>query len=177
MGTDSRKSRGALIDTLTLPILPLDRYATLLLSAAVPDTANEVGWPQFVSTVEGVVASLPADERAHAVILTNAYSEASPLILLGTGLPPIFSVHNSYWSCGPPPDDRTVVVHVGDWRPADWSQFFVGCRDLAHIDNRLGIQNGEQGTASTASRDEPSECGTGTRVGRTGAHELHGRSA
>jgi hypothetical protein len=94
-----------------------------LLSAAVPDTANEVGWPQFASTVEGVVASLPADERAHAVILTNAYSEASPLILLGTGLPPISSGDNGYWSWGPPPDDRTVVVHVGDWRPADWSQF------------------------------------------------------
>jgi Dolichyl-phosphate-mannose-protein mannosyltransferase len=138
---------GALIAYLTLPILPLATYATSSLPVAVPDTANEVGWPQFVATVEGVIAALPADERAHAVILTNDYSEASPLILLGTGLPPIFSGHNSYWSWGPPPDDRTVVVHVGDWRPADWSQFFVGCRDVAHIDNGLGIQNGEQGTA------------------------------
>jgi hypothetical protein len=35
----------------------------------------------------GRVAALPADQRAHAVILTNDYSEASPLDLLGTGLP------------------------------------------------------------------------------------------
>ncbi len=107
--------------------------------------ANTVGWPQYVATVEGVVAALPADERAHAVILTNDYSEASPLILLGTGLPPIYSGHNSFWTWGPPPADLTVVVHVGDWRPADPNQLFVGCHVVAHIDNGLGIPNAEQG--------------------------------
>jgi hypothetical protein len=136
---------GALIAYLTLPILPLATYATTSLPSSVPDTANEVGWPQFVATVENVVATLPADERAHAVLLTNDYSEASPLELLGTGLPPVYSGHNSFWDWGPPPADRTVVVHVGDWRPADWSQFFVGCHVVAHIDNGLGIDNGEQG--------------------------------
>jgi len=35
------------------------------------------------------------------------------------------------------------VVHVGDWRPEDWSQAFADCRDVAHIDNGLGIQNGD----------------------------------
>jgi hypothetical protein len=138
---------GALIAYLTLPILPLATYAATSLPSAVPDTANEVGWPQFVSTVERAVAALPADQRAHAVILTDDYSEASPLQLLGTGLPPIYSGHNSFWYWGPPSADRTVVVHVGDWRPEDWSQFFVGCHDVAHIDNGLGIKNGEQGKA------------------------------
>jgi hypothetical protein len=138
---------GALIAYLTLPILPLATYAKSTLPATVPDTANEVGWPQFVATVEDVVASLPADERDHAVILTNDYSEAGPLVLLGTGLPPVYSGHNSFWYWGPPPADRTIVVHVGDWRPADWSRLFVGCHVVAHIDNGLGISNGEQGTA------------------------------
>jgi Dolichyl-phosphate-mannose-protein mannosyltransferase len=140
---------GAGIALLTLPVLPLASYADSGLPAAVPDTANEVGWPQFVATVEGVVAALPADQRAHAVILTNDYSEASPLILLGSGLPPVYSGHNSYWSWGPPPEDRTVVIHVGDWRPAGYGDFFTGCRDVATIDNGLGIENGEQGTAVT----------------------------
>jgi len=117
---------GALVAYLTLPILPVALYAKTSLPADVPDTANEVGWPPFVATVERVVASLPADERARAVILTNDYSEASPLVLLGTGLPPVYSGHNAYWAWGPPPADRTVVVHVGDWRPPDWSEFFVG---------------------------------------------------
>jgi hypothetical protein len=138
---------GLLVVYLTLPILPMATFAKSSLPSQYPLSAEQVGWPQFVSTVEGVVATLPADERAHAVILTNDYSEASPLVLLGTGLPPVYSGHNSFWSWGPPPADLTVVVHVGDWRPADWSQFFVGCHVVATIDNGLGISNGEQGEA------------------------------
>jgi 4-amino-4-deoxy-L-arabinose transferase-like glycosyltransferase len=138
---------GAFLALLTLPVLPVATFAKSSLPAAIPDTANEIGWPQFVATVEGVVAGLPADERAHAVILTNDYSEASPLVLLGSGLPPVYSGHNAYWAWGPPPADRTVVIHVGDWRPADYSQFFTGCRVVASIDNGLGIANSEQGTA------------------------------
>ena len=47
----------------------------------------------------------------------------------------------------PPPDDRTVVIHVGDWRPSDYGRYFTGCRDVAHIDNGLGLANSEQGKA------------------------------
>ena len=138
----------ALIALLTLPILPVADYAKSGLRIGGTRTRpTRSGWPEFVATVEAVVASLPADQRAHAVILTNDYSEASPLVLLGAGLPPVYSGHNGYWSWGPPPADRTIVVHVGDWRPEDWSQFFVDCRDVAHIDNGLGIENGEQGKA------------------------------
>ena len=140
---------GALIALLTLPVLSVAAFAKSSLPATVPDTANQIGWPQFVATVEGVVAGLPADERTHAVILTNDYSEASPLVLLGSGLPPVYSGHNAYWAWGPPPADRTVVIHVGDWRPADYSQFFTGCQVVATIDNGLGVENGEQGEAVT----------------------------
>ena len=136
---------GAFLALLTLPILSVDAFVKSSLPAAIPDIANEIGWPQFVGTVEGVVATLPADEQAHVVILTNDYSEASPLILLGHGLPPIYSGHNAYWAWGPPPADRTIVIHVGDWRPADWSQYFVGCRVVASIDNGFGLDNAEQG--------------------------------
>jgi hypothetical protein len=132
---------------VTLPILPVATYATTSLPSDIPDTANQIGWPQFVATVEGVIAALPEDERARTVILTNSYSEASPLILLGTGLAPVYSGHNAYWEWGPPPADRTIVVHVGDWRPADYDNFFIGCRIVARIDNGLGIMNGEQDKA------------------------------
>lgn len=138
---------GAFITLLTLPILPLDAYATSGLPEAVPDVANTAGWPAFVSTVQGVVDALPADQRARAVILANDYSEASALELLGSDLPPVYSGHNGFWAWGPPPEDRTIVIHVGDWRPADWHPYFTGCTDVATVDNGLGIQNGEQGTA------------------------------
>ncbi len=136
---------GALMAYLTLPILPPAEFAKTSLPSEDPILAEQVGWPQYVATVKGVVASLPADERARAVILTNDYSEASPLILLGRDLPPAYSGHNAFWDWGPPPPDRTVVVHVGDWRPADWSQFFVGCHVVARVDNGLGIPNSMQG--------------------------------
>ena len=138
---------GALIAYLTLPILPVATYAKTSLPSDVPDTANEVGWPQFVATVEDVVAALPPADRERAVILTNDYSEASPLVLLGTGLPPIYSGHNSYWDWGPPPPTAQSSFTSGDWRPANWRLFFVGCHDVAHIDNKLAIQNSEQGEA------------------------------
>jgi len=38
------------------------------------------------------------------------------------------------------------VIHVGDWRPADWRRYFTGCTDAAAVDNGLGIANAEQGT-------------------------------
>lgn len=137
---------GGLIALLTLPVLPLSAYARSSLPAAVPDVANTVGWPAFVATVGDVVSRLPADQRGRAVILANDYSEASALELLGTGLPPVYSGHNSYWSWGPPPDDRTVVIHVGAWRPADWRPYFTGCADVATVDNGVGVDNAEQGT-------------------------------
>jgi Dolichyl-phosphate-mannose-protein mannosyltransferase len=138
---------GALIAYLTLPILPIASYATTSLPTTVPDTAEQIGWPQLVQTVQGVVGALPADERAHAVILTSNYGEAGALELLGTGFPPIYSGHNAFWDWGPPPPDRTVVVHVGDWTSADWNPYFVGCTMVTHIDNGFGIENQEQGQA------------------------------
>jgi len=135
---------GGFIVVLTLPILPVTAFARTSLPSTVPDTAEQVGWPQLVTTVEGVVAALPAQERARAVILTSNYGEAGALALLGTGLPAVYSGHNAFWDWGPPPADDTIVVHVGDWTEAEWSPDFVSCRTAARIDNGLGIQNQEQ---------------------------------
>jgi 4-amino-4-deoxy-L-arabinose transferase-like glycosyltransferase len=137
----------ALMVYLALPILPLATFATTSLPSQFPDSAEQVGWPQLVATVEGVVAALPAEERAHAMILTSNYGEAGALELLGSGLPPVYSGHNAFWDWGPPPADDSVVVRVGDWTTAEWSQSFTGCRTVAHIDNGFGIPNQEQGKA------------------------------
>jgi hypothetical protein len=145
--TASSVTSSALIVYLTLPILPVTTFATTTLPSQVPDTAEQVGWPQLVETVERVVAAVPAEERSHAVILTSNYGEAGAPELLGTGLPPIYSGHNAFWDWGPPPADDTVVVHVGDWTIAEWSPDFVGCRTVTRIDNGFGIQNQEQGQA------------------------------
>ena len=143
---------GALIVYLTLPILPLVEYAKTNLPETFPDGAEQVGWPQFVATVEGVAAGLSPADRAQAVILTSNYGEAGALELLGTGLPPVYSGHNAYWDWGPPPADRTVVIHVGDWTTDQWSPYFEDCEVAAHIDDGLGIDNQEQGQAISVCR-------------------------
>jgi 4-amino-4-deoxy-L-arabinose transferase-like glycosyltransferase len=136
---------GALVVYLALPILPLATYAKTSLPKTVTDTAEQVGWPQLTQQVAGVVAALPAGQRAHAMILTGNYGEAGALELLGTNLPPVYSGHNSLWNWGPPPADLTVVVRVGDWTEQDWGPYFSGCHVVATIDNGLGIPNQEQG--------------------------------
>lgn len=138
---------GALTVLLELPVLSPATFAQTTLPDSDPILAQQIGWPEYVATVAAVVDSLPPDQRARAVILTNDYTEASPLVLLGGDLPPVYSGHNAYWSWGPPAADRTVVIHIGDWRPANYSDYFSGCHDVAHVHNSLGVATSVEGEA------------------------------
>lgn len=131
-----------LMAILTLPILPPATLAGTPVPNVYTPSAEQVGWPQFVTTVSGVVDRLPATQRSHAVILTANYAEAASLELLGTGLPPVYSAHNSYWSWGPPSADRTTVVLVGQLYS---TQYFGDCQAGAVIDNGYGLENQEEG--------------------------------
>ena len=135
----------AIVALLTLPVLPAATVATTPIPDIYAENAETVGWPELTATVEDVVHGLPADERARAVILTANYGEHGALTLLGAGLPPVYSGHNSTWSLGPPPDDRDVTVLVGWWSPGWWSQWFGGCTQAATIGNGVSMPNQEQG--------------------------------
>lgn len=54
---------------LVLPILPASDIS------GIPTLAEEVGWPELVQSVATVWFSLPADQRANAVIFTGDYGE------------------------------------------------------------------------------------------------------
>jgi hypothetical protein len=136
---------GALVAYVTLPILSPAAFARTTLPAADPVEAEQVGWPELVTTVERVVDTLPAAERTRAMILTGNYGEAGALQLLGTDLPPVYSGHNAYWDWGPPPADRDVVIRVGEWPASFWSRFYQDCEVAATIENSLGIDNQEAG--------------------------------
>jgi hypothetical protein len=78
--------------------LPLGLVGSPLYKIATgvnPDLANEVGWPGFVNTVGQVVATVPAAEHNHTIVLTEAYQQAGALELLrpanGVHLPPMYS--------------------------------------------------------------------------------------
>jgi len=129
---------------LVLPIVPVASLASTPIPDIYAESAEQVGWPKLVATVEGVVEGLTPEERAAAVIVTSNYGEAGALEILGSDLPPVHSGHNAYWDWGPPPDDRTVAILLTWSDPNSWDVGPGPCRRVAEIDNGVGIENEEQ---------------------------------
>jgi 4-amino-4-deoxy-L-arabinose transferase-like glycosyltransferase len=139
----------ALAVPIVLPVLPPnDLGGTEKLNSVL---AESVGWPQLVSTVRTAWFSLPASQRANAVIFTSNYGEASAINILGegTGLPQAISGHNTYWWWGPGNPHATTVLAVmpgpmdGDGDAAYLGQFFTSVRAVATISNPYGLHNQE----------------------------------
>jgi 4-amino-4-deoxy-L-arabinose transferase-like glycosyltransferase len=136
---------------IELPVLP---SSAIGWTAAVnPVLAETVGWPDLLRTVSGVWHSLPADERAHAVIFTADYGEAGAINELGGkyGLPTAVSGQNNFWWWGPGNPRATTVVAVAPG-PKDTHnydaylrQFFGDVATVARIDNREHVDNEERG--------------------------------
>ncbi len=62
--------------------------------------ADRFGWEELVAQVTEIYEALPPEERARAVIAAPSYGHAGAFELLGEGLPPVISAHNTYhmWS-------------------------------------------------------------------------------
>jgi len=97
------------------PVFSEPTITDLGLDDANSDLGAMLGWRHFVNEVNAVVESLPADERAGAVIVTGSYSEAGALEFLqpGRDFPPVYSDHNSYWWWGHPHGKDHTVIAVG----------------------------------------------------------------
>jgi putative flippase GtrA len=82
---------------LVLPVLP---SADIGWEYTVnQENAESLGWPQLVQAVHKAWVSLPPAQRAHAVIFTANYGEASAINNLGRadGLPTAVSPDDSEW--------------------------------------------------------------------------------
>src|SRR5215469_4879321 len=139
----------ALALPVVLPVLPArDLGGTEKINAVL---AESVGWPQLVGSVRTVWFSLPAGQRANAVIFASNYGEASAINMLsqGTGLPPAVSGHNTYWWWGPGNPRATTVVAVmpgpmdGGGDAAYLSKFFTSVQAVATLSNPYGLHNQE----------------------------------
>jgi 4-amino-4-deoxy-L-arabinose transferase-like glycosyltransferase len=134
-----------------LPVLPASDIAwTYKTNQTLGET---VGWPQLVGAVARTWKSLPAAQRANAVVFTADYSEAGAINVLGrgTGLPIAVSGHNSYWWWGPGNPRATTVVAVAPG-PMDVTgyrayllKFFTSVRITATLSNPYGVHNQEWG--------------------------------
>jgi 4-amino-4-deoxy-L-arabinose transferase-like glycosyltransferase len=139
---------GLLFLPVFLPVLPI---ADLNVPSAVfPQLQGQtVGWPQLVSQVRGVWTSLPARQRANAVIFTADYGEAAAINELGRGqgLPTAVSAHNTDWWWGPgnPRASTVVAVMPGPSVGSDYGrylrQYFRHVRVAATLNNPWGIKN------------------------------------
>ena len=138
----------ALLLPLALPVLPAKTLATVPLQKIDYDLGEQIGWPRFVATVAGVYRSIPAADRATAVILTSNYGEAGAIDRYGIryGLPPASSGHNNYWLWGPPREPRGVTVAV-NLDPGQLRRYFTEVRKVATFTNGLGVEDDEQGVS------------------------------
>jgi 4-amino-4-deoxy-L-arabinose transferase-like glycosyltransferase len=134
-----------IVALLTLPVLPAATLASTPIPEIYGETAETVGWPELVATVEGVVDGLTREERSRAVVLTANYGEAGALMLFGRDLPPVVSGHNAVWRWAAPPDTSDVTVLVGWWGPDGRAALFSRCAPGATIRNEAGMPNEEQG--------------------------------
>lgn len=122
---------------IVLPVLPVQTYADAGLTDINEDQAEMIGWPALVATVRDVVESSGAQ-----VVVTGNYGEAGALELYGSPVP-VYSGHNGFADWGPPPEALTGPVVVIGWgTDPGWAQ---GCREVARVDNGLGVENEEQG--------------------------------
>lgn len=115
---------------ITLPILPpalLGPYMDKMHLRPRPDQrasagaaltqlfSDQFGWRDLERQASAIYRGLPADERAHAAIVTRNYGEAAALDFYGLhdALPPVVSGQNQYFLWGPPQDGASTIILVG----------------------------------------------------------------
>jgi Dolichyl-phosphate-mannose-protein mannosyltransferase len=139
---------GVLRAPFGLPVLPVEdyvRYARAM--GVVPTTAEKKalaelpqfyadmhGWDRTVETIARIVRSLPADDRAKAVVFAPNYGVAGAVEFLGRGegLRAI-SGHNNYWLWGPGGASGEIIIVVGG-APDDLEELFGRFEQVAKTD-------------------------------------------
>jgi len=127
---------------LMLPIVPVTALRDTPVVAINYDAGETVGWPRFAATVGGAYDALPAQQRAHAVVLGGNYGEAGAVLRFRPDVP-AFSGRNSFWSLGPPPADTQTASVIG-YPEADLRRWFSDVQPVATIDNGVHLHNDDQ---------------------------------
>src|SRR5579872_799787 len=75
------------------------------------DWADMHGWPEMAAAAARVYDSLPAADKAQAVVFAGNYGEASAIKFFEPGVP-VISEHNQYWLWGTQGYSGNVLVQV-----------------------------------------------------------------
>jgi 4-amino-4-deoxy-L-arabinose transferase-like glycosyltransferase len=132
---------------IALPLLPERNLQGSIVIALNKDQGETVGWPRFLHTVSTAWQQIPPDERQHTAIFTSNYGEAGAIDVLGSALqlPRAYSGNNGFSEWGQPPAAYTRALLVGYNDAADAAPYFEACRTLATVNDRVGLDNDEQG--------------------------------
>ncbi len=79
----------SIVAVLTLPVLPAATLADTPIPDLYGESVEQIGWPELVSTVDGVVEALPRPTGTVRSIFTSNYGEQGALELLGHGVAPV----------------------------------------------------------------------------------------
>jgi 4-amino-4-deoxy-L-arabinose transferase-like glycosyltransferase len=135
---------------VALPVFPARSLPPAI--AAVNQTSRDsIGWPTYVSEIAAAYQGLPAADRASTVIVTGNYGQAGAVYRYGAGygLPTVYSGQNELYRFGPPPDSARVAILVGLYG----GDRFASCTRVGTMDNRVGVDNEEQGRRIEVCRD------------------------
>ncbi|RJO68446.1 glycosyl transferase family 39 [Nocardia panacis] len=128
---------------LSLPLKPESalRPATTDLEVGLNlSIFGRFGWTELREGAAAAYGALPEPERSNAVILTDAYWQASALDLArgAYGLPAVYSINRGFGYFGTPPDTATTVLWVGGTE-SELRQHFATVAAAGRVDARLGI--------------------------------------
>jgi hypothetical protein len=140
---------GAALAAISVPVLSVDRIDRLLAGGLgwvvepemlTQELHDEHGWPEQVAVVARVHATLPPEEKPHALVLTANYGQAGAVDHFGPalGLPHAASGHMSYHDWGIPPGRGEVVIAYG-FPQATLERLFADVRAVERIDHPLAM--------------------------------------
>jgi hypothetical protein len=139
---------------IALPLVPVSAVGSTPIPAMNQAVRDQVGWPQYVAEVRAAYRTVPAARRGGTVVLASNYGEAGAVAKYGADLPAVYSGQNALYFVARPPASATTVVAVG-FGPSYLRARFATCRRAGTLDNRVGVDNEEQG--------DPIEVCTGPR--------------
>ncbi|MFI5707331.1 ArnT family glycosyltransferase [Kribbella sp. NPDC051620] len=132
----------------TLPVLPASAVNFVIPVNA--EQGEQIGWPELTTAVAKAWHEIPEDQRARAVLFAGNYGEAGALAKYGPalGLPHPYSGHMSFadWSRPSDMQDGPVLLVEQERNPA-YERNFTNCAQVGEVDNGVGADNEEQGTA------------------------------